>query len=195
MRRLLAIFSALLLAVSLQAQIPTLKSIKNMDDELVPKEKKGKWGFANERGKFVIKAVFDEVDSLTVVTAPDGTSMQVARIRVGSSWGYITRENVYLVEPVYDTVSRFDTFSTIVATMGPFKTLMGLRGSISQRLEIPVVVSDILEVNLEEKEDFSAEGRSWAKKAGKWGVIGTDGKWILINKYHNLRHIVQATSQ
>ena len=184
MRRLVtAVILLLTLAASALAQVPELKPVKNLKDPLVPAQKKDKWGYATENGKIVIKAVFDEAEPFTEVTAPDGVSMLVARIRVGSSWGYITRENQYLIEPLYDTLSRFDKFSTTVAAMGPFKTLMGVRGGMGARADFPVVVSSILEVNLQNIDPFNDDGIAWASRSGKWGILDSRGKWRVPCRY------------
>lgn len=184
MKRLVAAAILMLtLAVSALAQVPELKPVKNLKDPLVPAQKKDKWGYATENGKIVIKAVFDEAEPFTVVSSPDGVSMQVARIRVGMSWGYITRENVYLIEPLYDTLSRFDNFNTLVASMGPFKTLMSVRSGMSANLNQPIVVSNILEVNLQNIDPFNEDGLAWASRGGKWGVIDCRGKWLVTCRY------------
>lgn len=184
MKRLIAAAIILLsLAASALAQVPELKPVKNLKDPLVPAQKKDKWGYATENGKIVIKAVFDEAEPFTMVSSPDGVSMQVARIRVGTGWGYITRENVYLIEPLYDTLSRFDKFNTVVASMGPFKTLMGVRSGMNARADFPIVVSNILEVNLQAIDPFNEDGVAWASRSGKWGILDYRGRWAVPCKY------------
>ena len=185
MKRILSVIAALLvglLAVYGQ-DIPDLKPLKNLDETLVPAQKKDKWGYANAKGKIIIKAVFDEAEEFLPVTSEDGTTMLVARIRVGDRWGYITRENVYLFEPEFDTISRFDNSASVVAKLGPNISLLGVRSAQSQKLQIPVLTGTVLQVNLSELREFSGNGLAWAARAGRWGILNTKGKWILPCEY------------
>jgi hypothetical protein len=131
----------------------------------------------------IIKAVFDEAGPFEVVTSADGTSMPVARIKAGNSWGYITRENVYLIEPTYDNISLFDSYATVIAESGPFKTLIGVRSAISPRLGVPVLVSNFLQMNLSELGEFSEDGLALASKSGKSGMINPKGEWVIPCRY------------
>lgn len=180
MKRIVIALAALLAgSLIASAQIPELKPLKNLDETLVPAMKKDKWGYADGKGKIVIKAVFDAAEEFFSVTAPDGVTMDVARVNVDGKWGYITRENVYLVRPEYDTVSRFDQNSLIVAAMGPNKMLMGVRSMISPRINVAVLTSNVLQVNLTDLEPFNEQGLAWASRGGKWGLLNTKGEWVL----------------
>lgn len=184
MKRFLFSLAALLcIAGSALAQIPTLKPVRDLDENIIPAEKKGKWGYANANGKMIIKAVFDYAEPFRAVTSSDGVTMELARIKVGSGWGYITREAIYLIEPVYDEITNFDAFSTVVAESGPFKTLIGVRSTTSPRLGIPVLASNLLQMNLAELGEFTEEGLAWASKSGKWGLLNSQGNWVIPCEY------------
>lgn len=184
MKRIIIALAALVAGSFIaSAQIPELKPLKNLDETIVPALKKDKWGYADGKGKFVIKPSFDAAEEFFPVTSPDGTTMSVARVNVDGKWGYITRENVYLVRPEYDTVSRFDQNALIVAVMGPNKMLMGVRSMISPRIGVPVLTSNVLQVNLTDLEPFNGEGLAWASRAGKWGMLNTKGEWVLPCEY------------
>ena len=185
-RFLLSIAAILCLAGGAFAQIPELKPVKDLDEQLMPTEKKGKWGFANVSGKMIIKAVFDEAGQFVPVTSADGTTMQVARVKADGRWGYITRENVYLIEPEYDAISDFDSNATVIAESGPFKALIGVRSVISPRLGIPVLTGSILQLNLSEIGEFSAEGLALASRAGKYGMLNTKGAWAVACRYDSI---------
>ena len=90
----LLLLCSLALAVNLQAQkIPTLKPFKTLPEaELTPTQKKDHWGYADPKGKMVIKAVFDAAEPFKPVTA-GGVTMDVAKICVAGKWGFITLEN------------------------------------------------------------------------------------------------------
>lgn len=164
---------------TVSAQIPELKPVRDLDEALAPVEKKGKWGYANGKGKVVIKHVFDLAENFNPVTSYDGTTMQVARIKVNGKWGYITRENVYLILPEYDTISRFDNSSMVVAQMGPSKMLLGVRTIMSPRLQVPVLTGNVLQVNLNDLWEVNSNGYAWASRAGKWGMLGSRGEWAI----------------
>ena len=168
---------------TVSAQVPVLKPLKDLDEEIVPVQKKGKWGYANGRGKMIIKAVFEEAEVFAPLTSADGTTMKVARIKANGKWGYITRENVYLFTPDYDTISRFDDNALVVAKMGPSTMLLGVRTVQSSKLHIPVLTGNVLQVNLTDLGEFNEQGRAWACRAGKWGLLGTNGQWVLPCEY------------
>ena len=48
------------------AQLPKLKELKGKDlyGDIFPAEKKGKWGYINEKGKFIIKPIFEEAQNI-----------------------------------------------------------------------------------------------------------------------------------
>ena len=184
MKRLIIALLALWAGIqTVSAQIPELKPLKDLDEELVPAQKKDKWGYANGRGKMIIKAVFDQAEAFESLTSADGTTMKVARIKAGGKWGYITRENVYLIPPDYDTVSRFDENALVVAKTGPFKTLLGVRSIMNNRLHLQVLTGNVLQVNLSELCDFNQAGCAWACRSDKWGLLSTRGTWTLPCEY------------
>ena len=185
-RFLLSIIAVLCIAGEAIAQIPELKPLKDLEEQLVPSEKKGKWGYVNHAGKTVIKPVFEAAGPFEAVTSSDGTTMEVARIKANGCWGYITRENVYLIEPVHDTISIFDQYATVVAESGPFKTLIGVRSAISPRLGVPVLVCNFLQMNLSEIGEFSENGLAFAAKSGKYGMLNTKGEWAIPCQYESL---------
>lgn len=185
-RFLISILALLCIAGESFAQIPELKPLKDLEDVLNPAEKKGKWGYANNSGKMIIKAVFDAADPFETVVSADGTIMEVARIKANGSWGYITRENVYLIEPVYDTVTHFDRFATVVAKSGPYNALIGVRSTTSSRLNIPVLASNILQLNLSEIGEFMDNGLALAYKAGKCGMLDYKGNWAIPCRYDSI---------
>ena len=81
-------------------RIPKLKQLKQKDLEtkIVPAENKGKWGFADEKGKFVIKPVFTEVTPF---------ENQLSKVAVDDFWGIIRRDATYLFEPQFSAIDDF----------------------------------------------------------------------------------------
>ena len=71
---ILVLVCALALSANLNAQkIPTLKPLKELPGTLMPVEKKGRWGYADQKGKTVIKPVFEVAEGFRPVTADDVT--------------------------------------------------------------------------------------------------------------------------
>lgn len=185
-RFLISILALLCIAGESFAQIPELKPLKDLEEVLNPLEKKGKWGYANNSGKMIIKAVFEAADPFETVVSADGTIMQVARIKANGCWGYITRENVYLIEPVYDDITHFDRYATVVAKSGPFSSLIGVRTVTSAKLNVPVLASNLLQLNLSEIGEFLDNGLALAAKAGKYGMLDYKGNWAIPCRYDSL---------
>ena len=191
-RFLISILALLCIMGESYAQIPELKPVKDLEDVLNPAEKKGKWGYANNSGKMIIKAVFEAADPFETVVSADGTIMDVARIKANGCWGYITRENVYLIEPVYDTVSHFDRFATVVAKSGPFSALIGVRTATSAKLNVPVLASNILQLNLTEIGEFMDNGLALAFKAGKCGMLDYKGNWVIQPTFEDAKLFIKT---
>ena len=98
----------------------------------------------------------------------------------------ITRENVYLIEPVYDDITNFDRFATVVAKSGPFCSLIGVRTTTSARLNVPVLASNLLQLNLSEIGEFMDNGLALAFKAGKCGMLDYKGNWAIPCRYDSM---------
>lgn len=185
-RFLISLLALMCIAGESFAQIPELKPLKDLEDVLNPAEKKGKWGYSNGSGKMIIKAVFEEAEPFETIVSADGTIMQVARIKANGCWGYITRENVYLIEPVYDDITNFDRFATVVAKSGPFCSLIGVRTTTSARLNVPVLASNLLQLNLSQIGEFMDNGLALAFKAGKCGMLDYKGNWAIPCRYDSM---------
>lgn len=174
---------ALMLPVFAAAQkIPVLKPLKELPESLSPLEKKGMWGFADAKGKFVIKPVFDEVCPFRDATA-DQVTIGVAKVRVGDKWGFITQENVYLFEPGYDALTDFDEGAVAVGVNGDTKTLLGVIPSMAAKGKFRTLVGIPRLSNLTDVRDFMASGLAWASVSGRWGLLTRKGFWQLPAEY------------
>lgn len=93
-------FAMAMASTNIYAQTPKLKPLseKDMTETIAPMEKKGLWGYANLKEKFVIKPVFNAakpfIDGMALVCSHD-------------KWGIIRRNAEYLVEPKYDEIMDF----------------------------------------------------------------------------------------
>ena len=77
---------------------------KDLDVSVVPQMRKDKWGYANDKGKFVIKPVFDAAEEFKTYQSSDGAPFECALVKSGGKWGVLRRDATYYVEPVLDTV-------------------------------------------------------------------------------------------
>lgn len=162
--------TAFILLLSLAAfvagaqDIPKLKPIKDkqLHEDISPSvNKKGKWGYANEKGKFLVKAVFDIAEDFNIVHLEPGDTVSLAKVMIDGKWGILKRDGTFLVAPLFDAL---DDFRLGVAN---FQEAAG-HGFVSY-------TGAVLAEQLQDLEKFNADGLAWYKADGKWGVIRTDG--------------------
>lgn len=94
-----------------------LKPILFKEDDVIPhnlfndgllsavSKENGKWGYINEKGKFVIETQFDAVNEFS-----DG----YASVSVGGQWGVIDKTGTYTVSPQYEYISAFSQGVAVV---------------------------------------------------------------------------------
>jgi len=178
--KLFFLFCLIAVSANVFAQkLPELKPVKDLETEITPTAKKDKWGYANEKGRFVIKAVFDEAMPFAPVTSYDGVTMPVARIRVGDQWGFITREGIYLIEPRYEDLTDFDAGGNAVGTFSGKKELLGVISVPNAKGSFQTLIGNILASGIDEIEPFRDNGIAWASRGGKWGIETRTGKWLI----------------
>ena len=166
-----------------QQQIPTLKPFKELPAETpTPLARRDKWGFADAKGKFVIKPVFDAVEPFKTVTAQN-VSIDVAKVRVGDKWGFITTEHVYLFPPEYDDVTDFDEGGVAVGTAGAEKSLLGTVPAMSAKGTFWTLSGIVRISGLSDVSEFMPSGIGWAAVDGKWGLLSRGGFWKLAAQY------------
>ena len=184
---LLILLCSLVLSTSLQAQkIPTLKPLKELPEAtLTPTQKKEHWGYADPKGKMVIKAVFDAAEPFMPVTS-GGVTMDVAKICVAGKWGFITKENVYLYMPEYDYLTAFDEGGCAVGIVGETKSLLGIHPSMSAKGSFQTLAGNVLMMNLTDIGTFSADGIARASEREKWGLVNRMGSWILPAEFDSI---------
>ena len=71
---------------------------KSLEGVLTPTERRGMWGYADERGRTVIKTIFTDAKPFEDT---------LARVKFGDKWGVLRRNAEYLFEPSYDTIAPF----------------------------------------------------------------------------------------
>lgn len=179
-------------------EIPKLKEIKasKFNEKLKPqKHKSGLWGYADSKGKFVVKPAFH---------AAYEYEGNVARINWNMRWGSISNRGLYVVEPIYD---RFDAYSPdSLALVQNYETYYlidakgnriypdgfdmieyadygykvrkgGKYGTLTPKGEI------CLDIQFDDMFEMDSKlGLDFIRKGDKWGIL-KDGKDILALDY------------
>lgn len=185
MKKILTAFVALVIGLgSLNAQVffPQLTPLNNMKGDLYPQKQGEYWGYANNKGKFIIKPVFESAEGFLRVAAP-GVVLDVAKIKANGFWGYISREGIYFIEPDYEYISNFGIYSTAMARSGSTYTLFGVEKTHSDNLKADVLKAVILGKGFSAEISYSMKGLGIAIKDGKYGIIDTKGQWALPCEY------------
>ena len=168
-----AIFIAVLsLACPALAQdMPKLRPIKekHLQEALFPTQRKDKWGYANEKGDFRIKALFEEAGAFRIIHTEPGDTVSLARIKYQGKWGLLRRNGTILLSPRFDELRDFDKEVSIFRE-GSFYGLVSYTGEI------------ILE-GLQDLEDFLPSGIAWFQAEDRWGVLRPDGSELFPNIY------------
>ena len=73
-----------------QDSFPSLRPLRDkaLSGPLYPAEKKGKWGFKDEKGHFVIKANFDYAFDFVETQTNDKDTLVAAKVNCFRSWCY-----------------------------------------------------------------------------------------------------------
>lgn len=99
------LFSCVLSAKELNAYYKSEKAYQNaLENGLSIKEKKGKFGYANSKGKFIIKPVFEEAYDFT---------NNLAVVKYDGKWGAIDLHGNTIIEPVFEKEIKKLDYSNI----------------------------------------------------------------------------------
>ena len=199
--------AALLLGLSVQLgaqqnmDAPKLKEVKGKKllEEVTPlQNKKGLWGYANSEGKFTIKPVFNEACPF------EG---RLARVCVDGKWGTISNTGLYVVSPIYESISEYSADSlAIVKYNGKFGLIDG-KGKRLQKVAFSAIdYADYGYLSREGDRDGTIDKKGNTSftpqfdkvvmlekedtldmffKDGKWGVMRA-GRDILAHKWEKM---------
>ena len=189
-----ALFCMLAAAAGAAAQtvrIPEIKPLKEVDEEIMPAEKNGDWGYANAKGKMIIKAAYDEVEPFVLLSCGEVT-MGVARIRFGQKWNYLTRDRRYVFTFDYDSLTPFDDGGNCLGVIGEETVLLGVTPLDPGKTKtLPSLAGVTLATGLQKVEAFRANGLAWALRDGKWGMLDRQGNWVVEPKYDTWKQDLQ----
>lgn len=182
MRRVSIAFVSIFFSIFLSAQdFPKLKELseRELEEHLIPGERKGKWGYVNDKENFRIKPVFDSVEEYkwTVLNGKD--SVFLAKVVFEGKTAVLNRLGTFLYYPVYDSVSDFISGTAIFTK----KDTCGLMSASGQ----------ILVNGMEEILPFDQNGLAWFRNEGKWGVYDLDGQVVFENRFDAIPEIAYGT--
>ena len=139
--------------------------------ELIPKQKKSKWGYANKSGEWIIKPKFNEVKKFK-----EG----FAAVRIKKKWGYINKDGKKLTPFQYSAAL---SFSNGFATVKSYKILPGNTRENNNRYKwgyIDLSGTQTIPYLFKSAFDFDSQGRAlvqlfkhkknehfWINKSGK----------------------------
>lgn len=172
MKKTLLLLTLSLFAIAAAAQdLPRLRAIreKQLNETIFPTQRKEKWGYANEKGKFLIKAVFEQADFFRDVHIDPVDTVTLARVKFGGKWGLLNRDGTFLLDPCFDELKGFAQDVAVFRNNGTY-------GFLSY-------TGEIIREGLQELEDFLPGGVAWYKENGRWGVLRRDGTDVFPSLY------------
>ena len=167
-------------------ELPQLKEIskkyQTMDLRPSLNKKNGKWGYVDEKSKFRISAVFDEVKSFK-----DG----FAAIKIGNYWGFLKKDGTYLVKPQFTNVSDFDGNIAIVEKSA-MRGFIKKDGTVIEPIYNSIVTfeNNVLETAISNKTDVKTSqtvksGKVFfVKRMGLWGILDVNCNVIKEPQYY-----------
>ena len=156
-----------------QTELPQLKelSAKDRAKAISPVQKKDKWGYADEKGKFVIKPYFDSADEFSPASLR-GVTIRCARVSFNGKYGYLYDNGLFMILPEYDSLSLFTNGVAVFAKDGEYGLL-----STSDK---------VLLSGLEAIMPFDENGLAWASRDGLWGLYDISGSEIFKPRFTSL---------
>lgn len=121
---------------------------------------KNVWAFIDTSGKVVIPGPFSQVRSFV-----NGR----AAVKVGERWGMIDLTGKMVIEPKFGWMGDFREGKIRVKTRS---------GPAGKWFYVDAMGQQAIDFSYEVAGDFS-EGRAAVRSGGKWGIIDTEGRWVV----------------
>lgn len=131
---------------------------------------KGRYGFVNVRGEFVVPAIFEQAYRFT-----DG----LAAVRDDRFWGFVNVRGEFVVPAVYDAVKMFCSGLAAVKKDG--------RWGYVDTAGDPVVPAQFSNACC-----FDNDLAPCADSDGRWGLINKDGNWEIAAKYEEIDYLSEG---
>lgn len=142
-------------------------------DSLYRVQEKGKWGFINRDGKFVIKPQFDDC----FYNFSDG----LAAVEIGRKWGYIDEIGRTVIPAKFDSAGAFKNGIASVR-IGECFAGKGRSGFIDRTGNYIFDCDETLTYT-----QFH-DGLMPVKKEDKWGYMNTKGEWAIAPRFKDAEH-------
>lgn len=156
-----------------QADLPELKelSVKDRAKTIGPAQKNGKWGYADEKGKFVIKPYFDSAEEYRPASLR-GVTIRCAKVSFNGKYGYLYDNGLFMILPEYDSLSDFDRATAIFTKDGSYG-LMNTSGNV-------------LMAGFDLILPFDENGLAWVSRDGLWGMYDISGSEVFKPKFSSI---------
>ena len=156
-----------------QAELPQLKelSAKDRAKAISPAQKQDKWGYADEKGKFIIKPYFDSAEEFSSASLR-GATIRCAKVSFGGKFGYLYDNGLFMILPEYDYLSAFDNGVAVFVKDGGYGLL-----STSDK----VILSGFDAIM-----PFDENGLAWVSRDGLWGIYDISGGEVFEPRYSSL---------
>ncbi len=142
-------------------------------------KKDGKWGFINDKGTFVIPAIFDQVPVTNISSYRYSRGNLLIAVCYNGGWGAIDLSGRFVILPCYEKIG-FGITSRIEGR----PLLVYREGVVQYVLDTgePILVTECPEGG--EAECFGKNGERETmlfpvKKEGKWGYVNAAGEWMI----------------
>lgn len=166
---------------SVAQEYPKLRELsdKEYGHQLKPFEKKGEWGYVNEKENFRIKANFESADEYKFTMRNGKDTVYYAKVGFGGKFGFLNDRGLFLLVPEFEVLSDFDNGSAVF-------TRNGQSGVVD-------ATGKILVDGYDDIKPFDQYGLAWFRKDGLWGACGYDGKTVFANEYQYLPDVPCGT--
>ena len=156
-----------------QAELPELKelSAKDRAKAISPAQKQDKWGYADEKGKFVIKPYFDSAEEFLPASLR-GVTIKCAKVSFAGKFGYLYDNGLFMILPEYDYLSAFDNGVAVFAKDGGYG-LLNTSGKV-------------LLSGFDAIMPFDENGLAWTSLDGLWGMYDLSGNEIFKPRFSAL---------
>ena len=125
---------------------------------VMPKNKWGKWGFIDKKGKVVIRPIYDHVYRFS-----NGKTTVVKNDKCG----VINTKGEMIIKPQFDMIDKFAANGLAIVKINDKYGYIDTTGTI------------VFEPKFNKATAFSENNFACVKTDNKWGIIDNTGKWVM----------------
>lgn len=164
---------AILFSSISMAQVPELKKLtgNKLEGQLIPMQKKTKWGYVNEKSQFIIKPIFDNAFTF---------KNSVAKVKYGQKWGLLKRDGTFKKPPIFQELIDIEENLLLVKVDNKY----GLLNSNGDYYLFQPIFDNM--------PKFNKCGIAFVKINSLWGIVKKDGSYITQPKYTSVKEISEG---